>query len=56
MSATINYPGLVDMFMDSDVDFEVNGVDDINENIVRIYNHIQAYKANFSDREYVFFE
>ena len=54
MSATINYANFVDMFLDSDEDFEPYGCDDINENIEKIYNHVQAYKAAFNDREYVY--
>ena len=54
MNNSINYSGFVDMFLDSEDDFEPYGCSDTNESLEKIYNSIQSYKAGFDDREYGF--
>lgn len=52
MNTSINYSGFVDMFLDSEDDFEPYGCSETTESLEKIYNSIQSYKAGFSDREY----
>lgn len=54
MNDSINYSGFVDMFLDSNDDFEPYGCVETNESLERIYNSIESYKAEFSDREYLY--
>jgi hypothetical protein len=44
------------MFLESKEDFEPYGCNDINESLENIYNSVQAYKAGFNDREYLYDE
>ena len=54
MNQVVNYFNFVDMFLDSNDDDEPCECSDINESLKKIYNNIQAYKAGFNDREYVY--
>lgn len=54
MNNSINCSGFVDMFMDSSDDFEPYGCSEVNESLNKIYDSIQAYKAGFNDREYMY--
>lgn len=52
MNNSINYSGFVDIYLDSDDEFEPYGDVDTNEILEKIYNSIQTYKAEFNDSEY----
>ena len=54
MNDSLNYSGFVDMFLDSEDDYEPYGCVDTNESLARIYDNIQSYKAGFNDREYAY--
>ena len=56
MNDSIDYLAVVDMFLDSNEDFEPYGCSDTNETLERIDNHIQTRRAEFNDREYVYDE
>ena len=54
MNTSINYSGFIDMFTDPDEKLESYKCNDTNEALEKIYNTVQAYKAGFNDREYVY--
>lgn len=53
MNTKISYSDFTDITHESSEIFEPYGCSDTSESLQRIYNYIQAYKAGFSDREYV---
>ena len=54
MNNSINYAGFIEMFIDSNEEFEPYGCSGVNENLDNIYNKVQAHKAGFKDRDYEF--
>ena len=54
MSNTTTDSNFDDMFLNSDDEFESYGCFDISEYLGGIYHNEQAYKAGFSDREYIY--
>ncbi len=54
MNTFSDFSTLVDSYVDTDSDFMLNGNNDIGEDIMGLYRHIQASKAEFSDRDYMF--
>ena len=56
MNDSIEYLAVVDMFLDSNEDFEPYGCSDTNETLERIENRIQIYRTEFYDREYSYDE
>ena len=56
MTIVKDYLDITDFAFDSFEEFEPYDSGDTSESLQRIYNSIQAYKAGFSDREYVYDE
>jgi len=57
MYSSINYDELSETFFDSNESFEQPyGCSETNVSLEKVYNMIQAYKAGFDDREYIFDE
>ena len=54
MKTAINSSVFEDMFLELDDDFGAYDCHEVNESLDRISNLIQANKAGFDDREYVF--
>ena len=52
MNDSIEYLAVVDMFLDSNEDFEPYGCSDTSETLERIDNRIPSYRAEFNDLEY----
>lgn len=56
MNQSVNYSGFVDMFLDSNEDYEPYGCSEINESLKKLYNSVQAYKTGFNDRHDIYDE
>lgn len=56
MNTSINYSGFLDMYTNSDDDYEPYGFGDTTDSLERVYQSIESYKAGFQDREYNFDE
>ena len=54
MDNSSDFSVFVERLLDMSDEFSLSGKNDIGENIVNIYRHAQAGKAEFDDREYVF--
>ena len=54
MNDSIDYLAVVDMFLDSNEDFEPYGCSDTSETLERIDNSIQSYRAEFNNLEYAY--
>lgn len=49
MNQSVNYSGFVDMFLNSNDDYEPYGCSDINESLIKLYKSVQDYKTGFSE-------
>lgn len=54
MDTSINYSGFTDLYLEPSENIVSYECSETNEAIERVYNYIQAYKAGFDDRNYVF--
>lgn len=54
MNTSNDFSTFVDGFMDNGDEFTFSGNNDVGEEITGIYRHVQASKAEFGDREYMF--
>lgn len=54
MNTSNDFSAFVDSLLDTSDEFAFNGKNDIGENIAGVYRHVQAGKAEFDDREYMF--
>jgi len=56
MNDSIDYLAVIDIFLDTNEDFEPYGCSDTSETLERIGNSIQSYRAEFNDLEYAYEE
>lgn len=56
MESSTHYSTYTEISFDSNNDYESYGYSEINDSLKDIYNSIQAYKAGFNDREYMFYD
>lgn len=52
MNTSSVYSEFVELFLDSNEDYEPYGCVETNATLEKIYNYVEAYKAGFNDREY----
>lgn len=51
MNSSINYSGFVEMFLESNDDFEPYGCTDANESMEDMHRNLQSHKAGISNWE-----
>lgn len=54
MNYSNDFSAYVDSMLDNSDEFSFGGRNDVGENLADVYRHVQASKAEFNDREYMF--